>query len=217
MAADKLDFLAFTIAFATAGEVQAAINTQLEKWWKGGISHIQSPSVLPLHLPKQVNPAVKEVVLFEIQNESKPVLIETNLRDNYLSLSSMVSRALPERDFIAVRSCPVGRCDYPIEDFGLFRNGARAYVRHVWVAHDGERFSFEQHGKALPYENVWELRTQRDSRPTHACAHHRIPCDVGHIGGRDLARDESPARRDLPRESERAIWLNSVPCRCATS
>lgn len=167
---DDLDFVAFTVAFAPIDEVQRTVEVQLAKWWKGGVQCIESPSALPLHMDKTTNPEAKEVALFEIQNRDGAVLIDTNLNDGYHSLSSMVSKALPERIFVAVRSRPVDRAEYPIEDFGIFKAGTNSYLRHVWVARDENgRWQFDQSGTVQAYERGADYtRTPLKSRLTRA-------------------------------------------------
>jgi len=159
---EELEFICCGLAIGASSEAQRAVSAQLTKWWKGGVQSLNEPSALPLHLSKEIRPILKEVALFEIEG-SGAVLIESNLRDNYLSLLSMVSKSLPEVNFVSIRSCPVGRCAFPIEDFGIFRNGSGTYVRHVWVALDGKRWRFEQTGELQPYETAADYRRRNIS------------------------------------------------------
>lgn len=168
-ALEALDFVGCGIAFASAEDVRAAVVKHLESWWRWGVELLPRAPALPLHLPKEYAPLSTLVTLYEVAG-CGAVLIESNLRDIYLSLLSMVSKAVPDAIFVAVRSLPVGKGENPIEDFGIFRNGTRDYLRHVWVARDGDRWRFGESGEPQPYEQVGDY-TQRLLRRRLTRAH----------------------------------------------
>ena len=163
-ALDQIDFWAFTIAFGPENLIVDAVESQISKWWKRGFSDPPPADTLaPLRIPKEYNPTSKMGALFELKSASG-VLIESNLQDGYLSLSHMLSRNLPATRFVIIRSSPVGRSEWPIEEFGLRKESAGGYVRHVWVARDSGGWECGDSGKLQDFEEpeYYESRRIRD-------------------------------------------------------
>ncbi len=162
---DLIDFWAFTIAFASKHTVLDAVERQLSKWWKTGIDTCQGESSLaPLQLPKEYNPDSYMVALFELESPSSAILIESNLTDGYRSLTHMLARTLSTETFAIVRSKPVGRDEWPIEEFGLINESQGGYVRHVWAALDTSGWKFANTGELMAFEDpdCYKKRRIRD-------------------------------------------------------
>ncbi len=150
---DHIDFLAFTIAFAPSDEVVDAVEAQLSKWWKWGIEDCDNTEgVAPLQWPKEYNPRSIKVALFKLSSSPPAILVESNLTDGYLSLSHMLSRSLPDAMFLIIHSKPVGRDEWPIEEFGMRKEADGGYVRHVWAALDTSGWKFGNQGEIQAFE-----------------------------------------------------------------
>ncbi len=162
---DLIDFWAFTIAFASKHTILDAVERQLSTWWKTGIDTCQGESSLaPLQLPKEYNPDSYMVALFELESPSSAILIESNLTDGYRSLTHMLARTLSTETFAIVRSKPVGRDEWPIEEFGLINESQGGYVRHVWAALDTSGWKFANTGELMAFEDpdCYKKRRIRD-------------------------------------------------------
>lgn len=161
---EDLDFWAFTVAFGTSQSIANAVESQLAEWWKNGIDdYLGYGSLAPLQLQKEYNPASKIVAVYAVDSASPVTLVETNLNDGYSSLSRMLSRRLPTTTFAVVRSKPVGRSEWPVEEFGLINESSGGFIRHVCAALDSGGWIFENSGGLLGFEQPEQYRRRRIS------------------------------------------------------
>ncbi len=187
---DEIDFWAFTVAFGPENLIVDGVEKQLSKWWKGGIADCPNAADLaPLRLPKEYNPRSRLVALYELQSPSSAIMIESNLNDGYSSLSRMLSRNLPNTRFIVVRSKPVGRSEWPIEEFGLMQESKGGYIRHVWVALDTSGWKAGDSGELQDFEEpeYYKKRWKRDRLTRGQIVRYlgRLGVDVGSLADPD--------------------------------
>jgi len=160
---DDIDFLAFSLVFAPSAEVESAVLLHLNKWWKGGVNKVApTTNMKPFSLEKKHNPSLKKVAIFGIDSDRPVSLIESNINDGYSSLTHMVSSTLPESKCIQILSAPVGRNEWPIEEFGLLQN--RRYLRFVRTMLDTGGWEYWEEGQLQPFEEpeIYKKRNKKD-------------------------------------------------------
>jgi hypothetical protein len=184
---EDFGFLAFTLAFAPEDAVVEAVHRQLSEWWRNGIRRDGSLQDLkPFQLKKEYNPESKRVAIFLIKKAPSIVLIESNLIDGYASLVHMVSSKLTDSTFLVIRSKPVGKNEWPLEEFDLMRGGPRGRLRHVWVALDADGWKYSAEGEPQAFEepNRYKERSikNRLTRPQILRYVARLGIDLEDVG-----------------------------------
>lgn len=180
---ESIDFLAFTVICESFEVVLSHVDQQLLEWWKFGIDESYQPKeITPFGLSKLTNPESKIVHLFECENSEKFTILESNLRDGYCSLTHMLSRSLPDVQFLSVRSSPVDKSDFPLEEFIMFKNGNSSYSRLILAALTATSWRFENIGKIQAFEEKENYKKraikQRFSRELMLTYLNRLEIDV---------------------------------------
>jgi hypothetical protein len=200
-------FLAFTVALAPADRILPAIRNQLARWWSDGIREAAVPTgEAPLLMAKEHNPWRKTVRVFDVEGSSPSTLIEANLEDGYYSLSMMVSEAIPDADFVSIRSAARNEQSQAIQSFHVFRGGRVREGRLVRTMMESYGWDFFEMGQMLPFEEAAHysrrLKKERVTRPLIARSCKAMGFDLEQIllgaGVRPLVQLSQPWEAGLP-------------------